>query len=190
MKKAVIVTLLFSLMTFFSACSSDADETSGIYGKIHELYYDINSYTAECVVTSFTTGGENSYEMKIVYDKSKQSHKVTSDDMTVEIYNDKTIVSKGDAVIETDSEPTDMPVFPEIFFKSYYQSENTSLSVAAESDSGSVLLECETVNSTKVNSHMKLWIDKKTVKPQKMQIYDDKGNMHTQIDFKSFDFDV
>ncbi|MBQ4629492.1 MAG: outer membrane lipoprotein carrier protein LolA [Clostridia bacterium] len=189
MKKARCFLLLFSLMISFSACSSKMDKADDIYSKIHDGYYDIDSYTAECVVTSFTSGGENSYEMQISYNKPEKFHRVVSDEMTLEIYDDKTIVSKGDTVIETDSKPSDMPIFLETFFKSYYESENTAMTVSATSKSNSIVLECEAVNSPEINGYMKLWIDKKSVKPQKMQIYDDKDNMHTQIEFEKFNFE-
>ncbi|MBQ4528346.1 MAG: hypothetical protein II998_09765 [Clostridia bacterium] len=188
MKKVRYLLLLFSLMIFFTACSSGYKAADDIYKKIHSRYYDIDSYSVNCTITSYTNGEENNYECFIKYDKDKNSYCIGSDGMTIEITDDKTIVSKGDNVLETQTQNSDMPIFINTFFKSYYQSENTSMSVSADSDRNYVLLECDAVNSDKLNSGMKLWIDKKSVKPKKMQITDSEGNMHMQILFKDFKF--
>lgn len=188
MKKAGIIASLFSLMIIFSACSSVGKDADDIYDKIHSNFYDIKSYTALCDVKCITSGGETTSRMELRYDKEKNIHSIISDEMTIEISDEETVVSKGDASVETKSQTTDMVYFPETFFKSYYESESTSVSVMAENDAKSILLECDAVNCAPHISYMKMWIDKESAAAQKLQVFDKEGNMHTEVIYKEFKF--
>ena len=188
MKKAGIFAFLFSLAIIFSACSSENKNADDIYSKIHSRFYDIESYNALCEVTNINAGGETQCEIELSYNKENNIHKIVSDGMTVEINGEKTVVSKGDTSIETQSQDTNMLFFPETFFASYYEAENTSLSVMAGEKNNTVLLECDIINSSQRNCTMKMKIDKKTVKPLSLRIYDSEGNMHTEVIYKKFSF--
>lgn len=174
-------------MISLSACSANK-KTDDIYAKIHELYYDIASYSAECTVTAYTKSGENPYDCTVVYDNENDSYTVSSDDMKIHLTKDKAIISKGENTIESPSIPEDMYIFINSFFKSYYESEDTVLSVNSSKKSKSTLLECSAMNPTDYVSHMKLWLNTDTALPQKMQVFDSDGDMHTEIEFKSFTF--
>ncbi len=172
-----------------SLCACTADKsTDDIYEKIHELYYDIASYTAKCTVTTHTKHSENPYDCEVSYDKENDSYTVTSDDMKIHLTKDKAIITKGQSTIESPSIPEDMYIFINSFFKSYYESEDTALSVNSKGSGKSTMLECSAINSTAYVSKMKLWLDTASALPQRMQIIDSDGNMHTEIEFKSFSF--
>lgn len=189
MKKTKLISTILSLMIILAACGGNTLEADDIYDKIHGMYFDIKSYTAQCTITTFTPGGENSYECKIHYDHKLDTYDITSDDMRMILSGEKTVISKGQNTIESPSLPEDMYIFINTFFKSYYESEDTALTVSTADVSDSVLLECSAINPTEYITSMKLWINSKTAIPQKMQILSKDDSVNTEIIFNLFEFE-
>lgn len=188
MKKAKLVSAVLLLMIILGACSSQGRKTDDIYSKIHDLYYDMGSYNARCCVSVFNSSSENTYECNISYNKNTDTYEMISDDMKIVLSDEKTIITKGQNTIESPSLPEDMYIFVNSFFKSYYQSEDTSLSVNANEKSNTVLLECSAQSSLKYVQNMRLWLSRDTAMPQKMQLIGDDGNINTEIVFEEFKF--
>lgn len=188
MKKMKIISAVLSLMIIFTACGKSNDTRDNMYSKIHELYYDIQSYSANCKVTAYTKGGENTYECQVNYDSKNKSYTVTSDDMKIHLKSDKTIITKGQNTIESPTAGGDMYIFVNTFFKSYYESEDTAVVANAKDKSDTFMLECSAVNPTDYVSSMKLWIDTKTVLPQKMQVLGNDENVTCEVNFTKFEF--
>lgn len=176
------------LLTMAVACGSNTPSAENIHRRVHEAYYDVDSYSARCMVTAYTAGGQNNYECSVNYNKDNNSYTVVSQDMKIDITNDKTVISKGENVLEAPSSNDDMSIFVNTFFKSYYESESTSLSVSGKNDSDTTLLECELINPTENTSHMKLWVDNATALPVKMQVFGKDDFMNTEITFEEFKF--
>lgn len=187
MKKILSCFCVLLLTISVSGCGPDGS-AENIHSKIHSSFYDMKSYTAECSITAFTTGGENTYNCTVDYNKSDDSYKITTDDMAISLSGGTATVTKGDSSMKAPASDEDMNIFVNTFFKSYYESENTSMNVAAEESGKSTLLECDVVNSSDSASHMKLWISNSTVLPEKMQISDKDGVMNTEILFNKFEF--
>ncbi len=187
LKKIALVALVLLLLISASGCST-AHEAENIHRRVHAAYYDVPSYSARCTVTAYTAGGQNDYECTVDYDKATNSYSVVSDDMKMNITGDKTVISKGENVLEAPSSDDDMSIFVNTFFKSYYESEKTSLSVAANNDADSTLLECDVINPTEHTSYMKLWVDNESAHPVRMQVYGKDNFMNTQIVFEEFNF--
>ena len=145
------------------------------------------SYEAKAVINCYTKDDKISYKCTQAYDKSKDKYTLTTNDLKMEVTKDETIISKGVSSLKTLSVDDDMHMFVNTFFKSYYEVEDASISVASIDDKNSLLLECDVLNPTKTTHHMKLWIDKKTCKPKTMQVFNSQSFMHTEILFKSFE---
>lgn len=188
MKKAGFILAVLLLMTNLCSCSAKKDNDD-IYSKIHSLYYDMKSYNASCTVTAYTPGGENEYNCEISYDKKTGNYDVLSEDMRIILTKDKTIITKGQNSIESPSIPGDMYIFINTFFKSYYESEDTSLSVGAAKENKSVLLECSAINPTEYITSMKLWVNSKTAMPERMQVIGSDEKVNTEIVFNRFLFE-
>jgi len=172
-------------MISIAGCSGQT-ATESIHKRVHTAYYDMPSYSARCLVTAYTKGGQNDYECTVSYNKDENSYKVISDDMEIAIKDKITKISKGENVLETPSSDDDMSIFVNTFFKSYYESESTSLSVAEKSEADATLLECDVINPTAAVSHMKLWVDNKTAMPLCMQIFGKDDFLNTEVSFKEF----
>lgn len=169
-------------------CSENNSEETNIHDKIHSLYYNIKSYSAECKITLYTKAGSNTYDCMVKYDSDSNVYMVNSDDMSIVLSDQKCIISHGENTIESPPSQTDMYIFVNTFFKSYYECEDTAINVAAKPNSDSVLLECSIINPSPYATQMKLWINKKTVKPEKMQVFDSDNAVIAEIGFKNFDF--
>lgn len=178
--------ILLTLST--AGCAGSAKKNENVHSRIHTAYYDINSYSALCSVSAYTKGGRNTYECTVSYQKDNEAFVVESDEMTISLDKNKAVISDGDNVMETPPGENDMCIFVNTFFKSYYESESTSLITSAK-DSDCVLLECDLVNPTKAAAHMKLWINRENVLPEKMQVFDKDDFMNTEIIFKEFKFE-
>ena len=183
---ALALLLLFAMFIHSGCGSKNTDEN--IHKLVHATYYSPNSYTAKCSVYAYTKGGVSEYECDVSYDKNKDSYIVKSDNMEISMDEKRTRISRGDNSFEAPSSPDDMYIFVNTFFKSYYESENVSMSVSENSPSETTLLECDVINPTPTSSHMKLWVRSDDALPVKMQVYDKDSFMHTEIVFNEFKF--
>ena len=188
MKKVTAILSLFLLMISCSACKNPEQKSEDIHSEIHTNYYTVGSYTADCAITAYTTGGENTYECIVDYNKDDSSYRIFSEDMSISLTNDKTVITKGENTIESVPSDTDMYIFINTFFESYYESEDTTVSAGSNADSRLTLLECSCVRPTEIASSMKLWIDNETVLPVKMQVFNSDSRMTSEIIFRSFKF--
>lgn len=187
MKKVLLCFCIILLIISTFGCNSE-DTAENIHQKIHDSFYDIASYNAKCSVTSFTTGGENTYECSIDYNKQNDSYKIISNKITIALDKKTASVTNGTNTIKTPISDDDMYIFVNTFFKNYYESESTSINVNAEKSDKLTLLECDVMNPTPNSSHMKLWINNKNILPKKMQVYDKENVLNTEIVFDKFVF--
>ena len=146
-------------------CSNHENIQTNIHNKIHNLYYNIKSYKSDCKITLYTKGGSNSYNCTVKYDHNSNVYSVVSGNMTIVISDQKCIISNGENTIESPPSQTDMYIFINTFFKSYYECEDTAVEVGTKSKSNSILLECSIINPTPYANAMKLWINKESVEP-------------------------
>ncbi len=168
-----------------TGCNSAKNSAENIHKRVHETYYNVDSYSAKCQISAFTKGGQNDYECEVHYDSKSNSYSVISDGMKIDITGDVTTITKGDSVLSAPSSDDDMTIFVNTFFKSYYESESTLMTVSAQ-DSDTTLLECDMINPTEYASHMKLWVNNENALPVRMQVFGKDDFMHTEITFVEF----
>jgi len=186
LKKALLFVLILSLMTTICACDGKKETVENVHERIHSAYYDIGSYTAKCTVNAYTEASGITYDCDVSYDKDNERYTVVFNDMTICTDNEKTVITKGENSLESPPSESDMCIFVNTFFESYYESEETSMSVSAAKASDTVMLECNLINPTKTSAKMKLWINKSDVTPNSMQVFDKNGFMHTEVIFNEF----
>lgn len=177
----------FLLPITLASCSSGQSDAQSIHHRVHDIFYDVPSYSAECLVSAYTKKGQLDYECTIQYNSENLSYTVLADDMQIYIDDEKTCITKGEDKITAPSSDDDMAIFVNTFFESYYESESTSVFVSGTDSAKTTVLECELINRTEGASRAKLWIDNKTALPTGMQIYGKDEVMNTQVIFKSFE---
>ena len=175
---ALFLTLMMSLSV--SACSfSDSD--MDIYEKIHKHYNKMESYTADVDVTVYSNKTENRYFI---------AQKVKSPDMYYTHITDEnatfgvTTVSKdGKTKTVADGSEYSMTVpddnslgilYLNNFFKAYYASEETSLSVQKTPKSKKTTLTVSIFDENTVIKKVNLSIDNKTLSPVSISVYGDE----------------
>jgi len=188
LKKLLTISTILFLTINFVGCSDKQNTQDSIYEKIHELYYNIKSYKAHCTVTAYTKAGSNSYDCTVHYNCNDKTFSVVSENTKIFISDKRCVISNGENTIETPASKEDMYIFVNTFFKSYYECEDTVVSVNANQDTDFILLECSVINPTRYLSFMKLSINKKDITPHKLQIFDADGAINTQVEFKEFKF--
>lgn len=189
MKKTALFFAMLLLLISTAGCGGEISTQENIHKRVHSAYYDVESYSARCKVIAYTSGGQNAYDCTVDYDRKNNLYSVMSDDMKIDIFPDKTVISKGENVLEAPTSGDDMSIFVNTFFKSYYESESTSLSVSAPGgETEATLLECDVMNPSENCARMKLWVSNETASPLRMQVFGKDGFMNTEIIFEEFKF--
>ena len=186
-------------MITLCACGQKEDST-GIYTEIYEKYKDIQSY--QCKMTMSVTSN------KTVRDYKLQQYYKAPDKYRVEFLEPKeikgmTMVYKEQGVttihpaIEgkftlSDFTLIDEPsyMFLRDFFKTYYKSEETSVTVAKTEASKNTILKAEIPGNNSYRFSQSLWIDNETLLPKKMEVYDRENKPVIRITYEEIEFDV
>ncbi len=177
-----LVTLVFIL------CGCGA-ESADIHGKIHSKFYTMPSYSAQCDAVIKSNKNENTYHFTCDYDSASQTHEINYPDAAVTLTNGKARIVRGDMINEVPTDDSDMLILLDTFFASYYESENTSMTVGAmyAENNGTTTLECELTKPTKYGKTMKLTVQNRGIVPKELCTYDADGNERIKVIFKSFE---
>ena len=180
-KKVFVLFLALMISLSVSACSGFSDSDMDIYEKIHKHYNKMESYTADVDVTVYSNKTENRYFV---------AQKVKSPDMYYTHITDEkatfgvTTVSKGGKTkTVADGSEYSMTVpdgdslgvlYLNNFFKAYYASEETSLSVQKSLKSKKTMLSVEIFDENTAIKKVNLSIDNKTLAPVSISVYGDE----------------
>lgn len=169
----------------FASCSH---KSYSVYEKIAQRYLNMPSYEAKGKITIYTNKTENKYEFVQYYD-GKDKHLLHYTDDNLKIYFDKDSVhamypSSGDILTLNGKSDEYMYMFPDSFFEKYYVKETSALN----NESGVVILETE--YDTDSVSCVKLHIDRKSVNPLKMEVYDSNMTLLSEIIYDDIIFNV
>ncbi len=175
-----------SIVLILCGCGA---ESADIHGKIHSKFYTMPSYSAQCEAIVKSNKNENTYQFTCDYDSASNTHEISYPDATVTLTNGKARIVRGDSINEIPTSDSDMLILLDTFFQSYYESENTSMTVGAMSgdNSGTTVLECELTKPTKYGRAMKLTVQNRGVVPKELVTYDADGDERIKVIFKSFE---
>lgn len=184
-------------MITLCACGQKEDGTE-IYTKIYEKYKDIQSY--QCKMTMNVTSNKTvrNYTLQQYY-KTPDKYKVEFMEpeeikgMTM-VYKDQGITTIHPAIqgkftlsdFTLMNEPSYM--FLPDFFKTYYKSEETSVTVAKTEDSRNTILKTEIPGNNSYRFNQGLWIDNETLLPKKMEVYDAENKPVLSITYHEIEF--
>ena len=164
-----------------SGCKTD---NSSIHDKIHGRFYNIPSYSAKCNVTITSNKTKNTYDITAVYDCEAGRYRIDAENFSVILGDGNAQIINGGTVTSAPVDDSNMLMFVNTFFESYYVGEASVKTSSVISDD--VLLECDIVNPPKYANSMKLWIDSKTVLPTKMGVYDKDESEKIFVEFTEF----
>lgn len=184
MSRTAKFAILIVLVTNLCSCSSGSEN---MHEKIHSKFYDMPSYTAKCSMTVSSNKTKNEYDFTCTYDSAGERYRIDYPDSSVILTDTDARIVRGDLIANVPPKDSDMLMFVNTFFKSYYVGESASIDVSANTDSGYTLLEAELVNPTKFGHFAKLWIRNKDVSPHNMKVYDKDGNETLAVIFENFE---
>ena len=162
---------------------SDAD----IHAKIHKRYSDMKSYAADVKITVKSNKTENVYTAKQFFSEP--------DTMSVEFNESGTLylIKNGMAVLKKGENELSFPaansinyLFINEFFKLYYTSQDTAITVSSDEVLSVTRLETELIGSTSKRNSAVLTVNNKTLSPERLVIYDFGKNPVIEVDFLSF----
>lgn len=174
----LFLTLMMSLSA--SACNRFTDSDMDIYEKIHKHYNKMESYTADVDMTVYSNKTKNRYfvTQKVKSPDMYYTH-ITDENATFSV----TTVSKG-GITKTSAEACDYQMtvpdddslgilYLNNFFKAYYASEETSLSVQKSQKSKKCVLTVEIFDENTAIRKVILSVDNKTLAPDSISVYND-----------------
>ena len=193
-KKVLVLFLALMISLSVCGCESFSDSDMDIYEKIHKHYNKMESYTADVDVTVYSNKTENRYFI---------AQKVKSPDMYYTHITDEkatfgvTTVSKGGKTkTVADGSEYSMTVldgnslgilYLNNFFKAYYASEETSLSVQKSLKSKKTSLTVELFDDSSAIKKVTLSIDNKTLSPVSISVYGEEDLLLTGT-FENFKY--
>ena len=174
---------MLSLAIALTGCTNTNEN---IYQRLHKRYYNMPSYIAECTVTINSNKSTNTYNLTMTYDNRKNKYRLDYDNISIVLTDMNAMIKKNNTIVSVPVDDGYMLVLPNLFFKSYYQVENTSVTIAATSNHGKTVLESDIINPPKYAEHMELIIDNKKLVPLEMKVYDSQNEEKIHIEYIDF----
>lgn len=191
---AIFLTLMISLSV--CACGSFTDSDMDIYEKIHKRYNKMESYSADLDITVFSNKTENRYfASQKTLNPDKFYTRITDEDGTFSV----TTVTSGDTTKTTaDGSEYSLTVpsqdylsllFVNNFFRAYYASEKTALTVDRSiSKSDKTLMEVAVTENDLNITKVTLSIDNKTLEPDTVAVYNADNKVLAKGKYENFKF--
>lgn len=202
-KKLLCFLTLMTSVTVFSACSSIgslSDNDMNIYEKIHSYYNKMECYSANLNFTVFSNKTENEYQAiqktfgnDKFYIKTKTPQSMLSVTTISNGNKTKTITEGSDYSVTLPASETLGFLFINTFFKTYYASEETALSVNSATKGNVTLLETSLSPISKNAAKITLSINNETLAPEEITVYNISGSPWIKgkfTDFKYNDKDI
>ncbi len=179
------------MITFlFTSCESItilSDSDADIYAKIHNRYSKMESYTAEVTLTVISNKTEKTYKVKQGYLSPDKMVANFLDTGAKAIIKEKNVtLSYGENLVTLPASSDINYLFINEFFKMYYMSQSTALSVASHDRGSTTRLETELISPTSHRYKSVLTINNKTLNPERLSVCDMSGKDVLFADFHSF----
>ncbi len=199
-KKVVFLTSILVVLTFLLASCSGLGMSRGdkekAFEDTHKKYMDLTSYKANANVTYVANNKEMTfltaqagdmngrYRIEIIEPENVAGSTTVSDGKTIYQFNER--VSK-DVYITTKESVERVEILITSFLRNYKQSD--SVSVVSNLDEGLyTVLEANISGEHPLISSEKLWINNKTLLPEKLVVYD-KNNLETiKVEYVDFEY--
>ena len=196
-KILILLTLMMSVFAF-SACSAGGllgDSDMDIYEKIHKYYLDMEGYSAKLSFTCCSNKTQNSYFAEQLAKAGGSFYtNVTPGDKSFSVTTVcdgkkiKTVFDGSDYALLVPNDKTLGLLFVDSFFKTYYASEDTVLSVNKDSgESKQTVLEV-TLPEDQGSGSISLTIDNKTLAPVSLMLKDFSGKTKVYAEFSEFKY--
>lgn len=189
MRRCIRIFFLLMICLVFASCSGItplSDSDADIYAKIHKRYSKMTSYTSEVTICAKGNKTENIYTAKQYYISPDKMLTVFDDGLKILINGAASQVKMGDNEAVFSASDDIYYLFINEFFRLYYLSQDTALSVANHS-AGSITRLTAYLPSAKASRYkLVLTINNKTLSPDRLSVCDAGGNEVLYADFKSF----
>ncbi len=197
-KKLLCFLTLMTSVFLFSACSSFgslSDSDMNIYEKIHSYYNKMESYSANLEFTVYSNKTENQYkatEKALGNDRFYIKTTSSESDLSVTTISNgdktKTVTEGSDYSVTLPSKDALYLLFVNTFFKTYYASEETVLTVNKASEGNVTILETSLSPISKNAAKILLSINNDTLAPEEITVYNISGNPWIKGKFSNFKY--
>ncbi len=196
-KKISVIFLALMISLSLGGCKRPfSDRDMDIYKKIHENYNKMESYSADVDITVFSNKTENRYFVGQKYQSpDKYYTRVTDEDGTFSVTTvtnsgkTKTMADGSDYTLVVPSQEYLSLLFVNNFFRAYYSSEETSLTVDSNAfASDKTLLTVNVEENEQCISKAVLSVDNKTLMPHYLVAYDVDGRELFSARYENFKF--
>jgi len=186
-------------MISLCACGQKEND-AGIYTKIYEKYKDIQSYQCKMTMSVASNKAVRDYKLQQYY-KAPDKYRVEFIEpeeikgMKL-VYKDQSVTTVHPAIqgkfTLSDFALIDEPsyMFLPDFFKNYYKSEETSVTVSKTETGQNTVLSAEIPGDNSYRFSQSLWIDNETLLPKKLEVYDKENKPVIRITYEEIEFDI
>lgn len=195
MKRAISLCLVFLLLLGLSACKKG--ETLTELESIQKALVEMDGYSATATLTRTSNKGEQVYGTKQHYKSTGEYRlELTSPENTAGNYT----VFDGSRICQYNPRLDkklikDVPasqhrneLFLGSFVKNYVNSEGVGVEAAALDEAQCIVLEAVIPGTDQALSAEKLWVDRATLLPRRLVLYDANGAERYRMDYEEFVF--
>lgn len=180
-KKVFVLFLTLMISVSVTACNGFTDSDMDIYEKIHKHYNKMESYTTDVDMTVYSNKTQNRYfiTQKVKSPDMYYTH-ITDENATFSVTTTtkdgktKTVADGCEYVMTVPDDKGLGVLFLDKFFKAYYASEETSLSVQKSYKSQKTVLSVDIFDENTDIRKISLSIDNKTMSPVCISVYGDE----------------
>lgn len=195
MKKVISLCLVLLLFSGLTGCKKEEPLTE--LEAIQKELVEMDGYYAVATLTRTSNKGENVYGTKQYY-KTDGSYRLelTSPENTAGNYTvfDGSRICQHNPRLEKKL-VKDVPasqhrnqLFLGEFVKNYVNSEGVGVEAAALDEAQCIVLEAVIPGTDNALSREKLWVDRNTLLPRRLVLYDTNGAERYRIDYEEFIF--
>ena len=202
-----LTSFFLTLMISLSVCACGfSDRDMDIYEKIHKHYSKMESYTTDVDMTVYSNKTKNRYfiTQKVKSPDMYYTH-ITDENATFSVTTTtkdgktKTVADGCEYAMTVPADNSLGVLYLDKFFRAYYASEETSLSVQKSHKSRKTVLSVDIFDESTAIRKISLSVDNKTLSPVSISVYGDEelliaGNFENfryneKIDDSIFDTD-
>lgn len=191
-KWTIFIGLLLSIIVLFIGCNRNGSTKEEVYKDFLNKVSKMKSYS--CIAEINVVGNKNPKEYTLQHNFTKPNNytiKIISPDnlkgKVITYNNDKVTIKNPNVkdIIELPNKGRDNQyLFIGDFIKNLFQNEELDISFKGDY----LLLKTNIPGSSKYFSKQVLYVDKESVKPSKLEIYDIEGKARFTVLYKNFKY--
>lgn len=191
-KKWRLLVPIFILIIFiFAGCKVRQETEDEIYSNFQKKILNISSYTCKAEIIAINNKSQSTYVMNQAYKKPDyyKTEILSPENLkgnTMEYFKDKIVIKnkKANDVIELPNVGENKQY---LFIGDFIQNYSQDKTIGIDFDEKYMVLDVDIKGDSKYFNRQKLYVNKNTKNPEKMEILDEEGNEKFIVKYSNFE---